>query len=145
MDSERPQRTSSGTRTKGYVVLVAEPSVDLRILYVLALVQRGYAVLQAADAREALETATTARPDAIVLNLSQPSADGTGIVRRLGEDERTRHAPIVGLIRAGVEAAEAAAPGVVDVLTTPCPPELVAERVGKALTRAEASDGAAGR
>lgn len=145
MDSERPQRTSSGTRARGYVVLVAEPSVDLRILFVLALVQRGYAVLQAADAREALETARTARPDAIVLNLSLPTADGIGIVRHLQENEHTKHAAVIGLVRGEVEPAEAAAPGVVDVLTMPCAPELLADRVGQALARAEAIDDAAGR
>jgi DNA-binding response OmpR family regulator len=64
-------------------LLVIEDDRDLRQLYVHALEDAGFTVVQAHNGLQALEKATELRPDAIVTDLGLPGIDGYEICRRL--------------------------------------------------------------
>ena len=57
-------------------VLVVEDFEDTRYVWRLALEERGYRVLEAADGRAAVETALRERPDIILMDISLPVLDG---------------------------------------------------------------------
>jgi CheY-like chemotaxis protein len=122
------------------VVLVAEDAVDVRILLAELLVREGFTVMQAADGREAIEKATAGRPDAIVMDLSLPIVDGLEASRRLKADPRTRHIPIIALTGRATDGSEIAIGQLSGLLTKPCVPEVLFDRLRGVLARAAAQN-----
>lgn len=61
------------------------------------LTRNGYNVRCAADGEDALTLVHKEVPDLIVLDIMMPQMDGTEVARRLKEDPKTRHIPIVFL------------------------------------------------
>src|SRR5580704_3828499 len=55
---------------------------------------QGHEVLTADDAEDALHKLTTARPDAVLMDLRMPGMDGVAFLRRLRASEGTRHTPV---------------------------------------------------
>jgi CheY-like chemotaxis protein len=78
-------------------ILVVEDVEDNRELVRLLLESAGYNVLEAHTGQEALDVLVTGLPDLILMDLSLPVIDGWEATRRLRDDERTRHVPIVAL------------------------------------------------
>lgn len=79
-------------------VLVAEDSLDTRIMLKRAFELKGYRVFEAEDGKQALEIARRYRPSLIVIDLNMPVLDGLETVkkfRRLEEGED--HVPIVAI------------------------------------------------
>ena len=64
-------------------VLVVEDEEHLRSMLEAALRYSGFATTSTGDGRQALELATTAAPDVIVLDVSLPGLDGFEVCRRL--------------------------------------------------------------
>lgn len=64
-------------------ILVIDDEAQLRRAVRHALEAEGYRVIEASTAREGLDAAASARPDAIVLDLGLPDADGAGVCRDL--------------------------------------------------------------
>lgn len=62
-------------------VLVAEDSVDTRIMLKRAFELKGYRVFEAEDGRQALELAKRCRPSLIVIDLNMPVMDGLETIR----------------------------------------------------------------
>src|SRR5690349_19173101 len=58
---------------------------------------RGYAVVEAADGKQALEAARTEAPDLILLDLGLPELDGWEAARRLKAEPELRGVPIIAL------------------------------------------------
>ena len=58
---------------------------------------RGYAVQTASSGREALQTAKSARPEVILLDVEMPEMDGFETCRRLKADPATANIPVVML------------------------------------------------
>lgn len=56
-----------------------------------------FEVLSATDGPSALEAAASKAPDLILLDVMMPGMDGFEVVRRLKEDPKTRHIPVVML------------------------------------------------
>lgn len=129
------RRTSSGTRPKGHIVLVVEGDVEVRVTIALLLAREGFAVLQAAGGREAVDAARRARPDAIVIDLSAPEPENIEAVRRLKGDEATRRIPIIALSGRTTPVSDIAALGLSGLLTKPWVPELLLERLRAVLER----------
>jgi CheY-like chemotaxis protein len=77
-------------------LLVIEDDRDLRQLYVHALEDAGFTVVQAHNGLQALEKATELRRDAIVTDLGLPGIDGYEICRRLRRDGLSQ-VPIVAI------------------------------------------------
>lgn len=86
-----PERTSPST------ILIAEDHEDSREALRALLDAFGYRVEVAANGREAVETAFSASPDLILMDVMMPEMDGFEATRRLRADPHFRQAPIVAL------------------------------------------------
>ena len=64
-------------------VLVAEDSVDTRIMLKRAFEMKGYRVFEAEDGRQALEMARKHRPSLMVIDLNMPVLDGLETIKTL--------------------------------------------------------------
>jgi len=73
-------------------ILVIEDDDETRRAVARELHLRGYAVMEAADGRSALQRWEERRPDLVLLDLGLPDADGLQIIRRIRREATT---PIV--------------------------------------------------
>jgi PAS domain S-box-containing protein len=78
-------------------VLVVDGAEDSRKLAIVALESAGFAVIEAATGADALDLARTARPAAIVLDVSLPDIDGFEVCQRLKTAPPTRAIPVLFL------------------------------------------------
>lgn len=78
-------------------VLVVDDYEDARDMFAEFLELSGYLVSVARNGAEALEVARRELPDAILMDLSLPVMDGWEASRRLKDDPRTHHVPIIAL------------------------------------------------
>ena len=67
-------------------VLVVEDEANVRKLVVVNLASRGYAVLEARDARQALERLRQTRPDLMVLDIKMPDLTGWELLALMASD-----------------------------------------------------------
>jgi CheY-like chemotaxis protein len=91
-------------------VLVAEDSVDTRIMLKRAFELKGYRVFEAEDGQQALELARRCRPSLMVIDLNMPVMDGLETIRdyrRLEADGN--HTPIIAITAYDVYGMEQAA------------------------------------
>lgn len=91
-------------------VLVAEDSVDTRIMLKRAFELKGYRVFEAEDGRQALELARRFRPSLMVIDLNMPVLDGLETIKNYrtleGEGD---HTPIIAITAYDVYGMEEAA------------------------------------
>lgn len=78
-------------------ILVVEDEEDIRQLLVFNLEREGYATLEAADGKVALEMAQRHLPSLIVLDVMLPGLDGFGVCKALERDPATSGIPIIML------------------------------------------------
>ena len=112
------------------LVLVVEDYQDAREMYAAYLQFSGFTVAEAGNGIEAIETTHELMPDIVLMDLALPRMDGWEATRRLKNDERTRHIPIVALTGHALAGhAEGARDAGCDAFVTkPCLPDaLVAE------------------
>ena len=76
-------------------VLVVDDHDDARELLGVILGSLGYAVVTAANGREAVEEARRARPDAVIMDLFMPEMDGFEAARILKADPALASVPIL--------------------------------------------------
>lgn len=76
-------------------ILVAEDSLEQRLLYVEILKAAGYRVLEAGDGEEAVEMVRRERPGLVLMDVTMPGSGGWNAVRALKEDPKTRGVPII--------------------------------------------------
>ncbi len=67
-------------------ILVAEDHADIRELLATMLEGAGYAVLPAADGKEALQVFAAERPDLVIVDIFMPRVDGIEVIRTLRRD-----------------------------------------------------------
>ena len=112
------------------LVLVVEDYQDAREMYAAYLQFSGFEVAEAGNGIEAVEKTLELLPDIVLMDLALPRMDGWEATRRLKNDERTRHIPIVALTGHALAGhAEGAREAGCDAFVTkPCLPDaLVAE------------------
>jgi two-component system cell cycle response regulator DivK len=112
------------------LVLVVEDYQDAREMYAAYLQFSGFEVAEAGNGIEAIEKTQELLPDIVLMDLALPRMDGWEATRRLKNDERTRHIPIVALTGHALAGhAEGARDAGCDAFVTkPCLPDaLVAE------------------
>jgi len=73
----------------GLRILVVDDEAPIRRYLRVALGAQGYAVLEAASGREALEAVPAQHPDLIILDLGLPDIDGVEVARSLRERSQT--------------------------------------------------------
>lgn len=76
-------------------ILIADDDEFLGRLLALVFGSAGFETLVARDGVSAMAEAATKRPDAILLDVAMPEADGWTVLRRLRADQRTRQIPVV--------------------------------------------------
>jgi CheY-like chemotaxis protein len=110
---------------KPALILLVDDFVDNREMYALYLNHSGFEVAEAGNGHEALQQAFSLLPDLIVMDLSLPGLDGWEATRRLKDDARTRHIPVLALTSHALEGFSegAKAAGCDAFVTKPCLPE----------------------
>ncbi|MBI1799032.1 MAG: response regulator [Candidatus Eisenbacteria bacterium] len=78
-------------------IMVAEDEPHLREVLRFQLEAVGYRVLEARDGQQALEMATQALPDLLLLDVMMPYLNGYDVCRELRAAYATRHIPIIML------------------------------------------------
>lgn len=91
----KPSGFASGEDTDPRpLLLVVEDNVDIR-QYIRDSLGEDYRIIQAADGFEGLGMALEQIPDVIVSDIMMPVIDGISMTKRLKEDVRTSHIPII--------------------------------------------------
>jgi signal transduction histidine kinase/DNA-binding response OmpR family regulator len=76
-------------------ILVADDHAELREFISGALQRKGYAVLTAVNGKDAAELAIKFIPSLVLSDLMMPEMDGLSLTKKLKEDERTSHIPVI--------------------------------------------------
>lgn len=107
------------------LVLLVEDQSDLRQLYARQLTISGFDVIEADNGEDAVARTSEHTPDVVLMDLSLPVVDGWEATRRLKNDERTAHIPIVALTAhdGSGELQRATRAGCDWFVPKPCPPE----------------------
>jgi two-component system, cell cycle response regulator DivK len=126
----RPARTREQP-----LVLVVEDYQDAREMYAAYLQFSGYDVAEAGNGIEAVEKTRELLPDIVLMDLALPHMDGWEATRRLKNDERTRHLPIVALTGHALAGhAEGAREAGCDAFVTkPCLPDALVTEIKRVL------------
>jgi two-component system, cell cycle response regulator DivK len=117
------------------LVLIVDDSAHAREMYSEYLRYAGFRVATAADGSQAIQYATTVRPDVIIMDLAMPNMSGVTATQWLKSHPRTRSIPIMILTGYPYEAIEQGAleGGAVRLLTKPCLPETLEAEVRSVL------------
>jgi two-component system phosphate regulon response regulator PhoB len=118
-------------------VLVVDDEKDILELICYNLEKEGYNTHCVATGEDALKSAAELQPDIIVLDLMLPGLDGLEVCKKLKQEEKTRHVPIIMLtaktedsdIVSGLEL------GADDYLTKPFSPRVLIARLRAVLRR----------
>jgi two-component system cell cycle response regulator DivK len=78
-------------------ILLVEDNEMNRDMLSRRLAKRGFEVVMAVDGAQGVEMARSARPDAILMDMSLPVMDGWTATRELKADVATRGIPVIGL------------------------------------------------
>ena len=81
---------------KGRVLIVDDERFNL-VMLEDELEAEGYDIFKALDGEEAIELALQSSPDVILLDIIMPGMDGYEVCRRLKQNEKTSHIPVVML------------------------------------------------
>jgi two-component system, cell cycle response regulator DivK len=121
------------------LILIVEDQADLRTLYAHQLALSGFDVIEAGNGADAITHTTSRGPDVILMDLSLPVIDGWEATRRLKNDQRTAHIPVVALTAhdgAG-ELQRATMAGCDWFVPKPCPPDALIAEVRRVLAGTE--------
>ena len=127
---------SAPARTRAQpLVLVVEDYQDAREMYAAYLQFSGYEVAEAGNGVEAVEKTLALLPDIVLMDLALPRMDGWEATRRLKNDERTRHIPIVALTGHALagHADGAREAGCDAFVTKPCLPDALVTEIKRLL------------
>lgn len=80
--------------SKGRILIVDDSNIQSAI-FKDVLIKEGYSVLTAGNGREGIEVARKEQPDVIVTDLHMPVMDGFEMIKRMRQDESTKHVPII--------------------------------------------------
>ncbi len=118
-------------------ILVVDDEEDILELVRHHLNREGYEVRCAASGEQALQSATAESVDLIILDLMLPGIDGLEVARRLKNDARTQHIPILMLTAKGEESdvVTGLELGADDYVTKPFSPRILIARARASIRR----------
>ncbi|AEB10451.1 response regulator [Desulfobacca acetoxidans] len=121
-------------------ILVVDDEEDILELVRYNLTKEGYRVTAVATGEEALRTAHSIHPELILLDLMLPGVDGLEVCRKLKQDPKTSHVPIIMLSAKGEEAdiVTGLELGAADYVTKPFSPRVLIARLRAVLRRRSA-------
>lgn len=76
-------------------VLVVDDEPDARDFFTTVLEDNGFDVQTANDGAEAIRSLEESPPDLVTLDITMPEKSGVAVYRKLREDERFQHIPII--------------------------------------------------
>ena len=129
----------TAARPAGTLVLLVEDDRAGREMYAFSLEHAGFRVEQAHNGLQALDKAFELSPDIIVTDLAIPGIDGLQLCKRLREDPRTEHVPIIGITgyeHFVAEPARATRAGCDAIFLKPCLPETLLAEISRLLATA---------
>jgi CheY-like chemotaxis protein len=126
---------AASTKDEKPLILVVDDFEDNREMYAEFLQFSGYRVAEASNGLEALDKAFELLPDLILMDLSLPGIDGWEATRRLKQDTRTRHIPVVALTGHALAGHSKGAreAGCDAFITKPCLPDVLVVEIRKLL------------
>jgi two-component system, cell cycle response regulator DivK len=118
------------------LVLLVEDDRSTRVLYRDYLTQSGFRVVDAHNGFQALEKARLLHPQAVVTDLAVPGMDGFEFCRALMQSPATRSIPVLAVTGHAEyldDPTRFRQAGIRQVLTKPCPPDVLAEELRRML------------
>jgi two-component system cell cycle response regulator DivK len=85
------------TLEKTQSILVVEDNVLMRKLFVRCLEEGGYNVVEALDARAALDLMRDLRPDLVVMDIVMPNLSGVELIKQIRADAELAATPVVAV------------------------------------------------
>jgi CheY-like chemotaxis protein len=124
------------------VVLIVDDYRDACDMYAAYFEIAGFHSLKASDGYQALRLAMDMLPDVILMDLAMPGIDGYEVTRRLKDEPKTRHIPVIALTAhaRGQEASDMLASGFDDLIIKPCPPDVLADELARVVRRVRGGD-----
>jgi DNA-binding response OmpR family regulator len=126
-------------------ILVADDESHILNVVSLKLRNAGYKVITASDGQEALELATSEKPDLLITDYHMPRLSGIELCRRLKQDAQTSTIPTIMLTARGyhLEEQDPADHGIMEMMSKPFSPRHLLSTVTDVLERAAAAAAAA--
>jgi signal transduction histidine kinase/DNA-binding response OmpR family regulator len=93
---EEDEGGTAGGPPSAPIVLIVEDNAELR-RYIREYLENDYRVAEAADGVEGLDRAFSMLPDLVITDIMMPRMDGVELCRRLKNDDRTSHIPVIVL------------------------------------------------
>ena len=117
------------------LILIAEDDADNREGYAEFLTYLGYAVAQATNGQDAIESTRQLRPDVLLLDLALPVVDGWEVARVVKSDQQLRKTVIIALSACVFpgDVMRATQAGCDLFLDKPCYPQRVADEIQRML------------
>jgi CheY-like chemotaxis protein len=122
------QGQTPGDAEDNPLVLIVEDDFSTRAMYRDYLNDSGFRTADAHNGHQALDKARSLRPHAVVTDLAVPGMDGFEFCRALQQSDLTRAIPIIAVTGHAEyldEPDRFREAGIHQVLTKPCPPDLL--------------------
>ena len=102
------------------IVLIVDDDDDLRA-YLVESLKTKYKIIEASDGRQGWQKALAHHPQVIISDVNMPNIDGIEMVRKIKNDNRTKHIPIIMLtvLSEEVDQLKGLESGASDYLTKP--------------------------
>lgn len=123
-------------------ILAVDDEEDILELIQFNLNREGYQVSCAATGEDALRKVNSKKPDLILLDLMLPDLDGFAVARKLKDDPKKRHIPIIMLTAKGEESdiVTGLELGADDYIVKPFSPRILIARVRTLLRRLDSNN-----
>jgi len=92
-----------------FLILVADDSVDNKVVISLDLQAEGYKVVTASNGEEAVDVARLTKPNLILMDISMPLLDGLAAARKIHEIETLQDVPVIAITALSTEGFQRAA------------------------------------
>lgn len=121
--------------TRPPVVLLIDDHQDTLAMYAIGLLAMGFHPLTADGVQDGFACACGSHPDAIVADVMLRDGSGLDLARRLRDDARTRHTPVIVLTGYSLESVQQQArdAGCDRIVEKPCLPDALAVEIRDAI------------
>ena len=120
------------------LVLLVEDDRSTRVMYRDYLSHSGFRIIDAHNGYQALEKAREMQPQAVVTDLAVPGMDGFEFCKALQQCDETRRIPVLAVTGHAEYLADPERfrhAGILQVLTKPCPPDVLANELRRLLAQ----------
>ena len=120
------------------LVLLVEDDLSTRVMYRDYLSHSGFRIIDAHNGYQALEKARELHPHAVVTDLAVPGMDGFEFCKALQQSAETCRIPVLAVTGHAeylVDPERFRHAGILQVLTKPCPPDVLASELRRLLAQ----------